>query len=82
MRQHSCGDRSATPTPATPGERVRRHRRIGETIEELHRGTLDAHAAELAHHFAEVAAGGEAGKALVYAMRAGERTNPRSPTSS
>jgi tetratricopeptide (TPR) repeat protein len=60
---------------ATPAERVRLHLRVGETIEELHRTTLDAHASELAHHFSEAAPAGDAEKALAYSMRAGERAD-------
>jgi tetratricopeptide (TPR) repeat protein len=57
------------PIPA----RVQLHRRVGEAIERLYGSGSEAHVAELAHHFAEVAAAGEATKALVYARRAGER---------
>ena len=57
------------PIPA----RMDLHRRVGEAIERQHGRGLDAHVAELAHHFAEAAAAGEAAKALAYARRAGER---------
>ena len=53
--------------------RVQLHRRVGETIEALYGTGSSAPVAELARHFAEVAAAGEAGKALAYARRAGER---------
>src|SRR5215218_7695994 len=49
------------------------HRRVGEAIERQYGAGLGPHVAELAHHFAEVAAAGEAAKALAYARRAGER---------
>ena len=53
--------------------RVRLHRQIGEALER--RG--DASAAELAHHFAEAAATGVAGKALEHAVRAAEEAHAR-----
>jgi len=54
--------------------RVRLHRKIGETLEELHEGALESQLAALAYHFAEGAlAGGDVEKALRYARRAGER---------
>ena len=53
--------------------RVRVHRQIGEALER--RG--DASAAELAHHFAEAAATGVAGKALEHALRAAEEARAR-----
>ena len=53
--------------------RVQLHRRVGETIEAVYGTGSSAPVAELARHFAEVAAAGEAGKALAYARRAGER---------
>jgi class 3 adenylate cyclase len=54
--------------------RVRLHRKIGETLEELHEGALEPHLAALAYHFAEGAhAGGDVDKAIQYARRAGER---------
>ena len=53
--------------------RVRLHARIAETLEELYGDEADAHAVELAHHFAEAEAvsGGE--KLAHYSMLAGER---------
>jgi tetratricopeptide (TPR) repeat protein len=53
--------------------RVQLHRRVGETIEAVYGTGSSAPVAELARHFAEVAAAGEAGKALAYARRAGEQ---------
>ena len=52
--------------------RVQLHRRVGETIEAVYGTGSSAPVAELARHFAEVAAAGEAGKALAYA-RTGRR---------
>jgi AAA ATPase domain len=53
--------------------RMQLHRRVGAAIERLHGAASPAHAAELARHFAEVAATGEAAKALAYARQAGEQ---------
>src|SRR6266508_262086 len=57
------------PIPA----RMQLHRQVGEAIERLYGSGSGAHVAELARHFAEVAAAGEGAKALEYARRAGER---------
>jgi AAA ATPase domain len=58
------------PIPA----RAQLHHRVGEAIEGVYGTGTGAHVAELARHFAEVAAAGEAAaKALVYARLAGER---------
>jgi tetratricopeptide (TPR) repeat protein len=54
--------------------RLRLHKRIGEALE--HRD-VDAHLDELAHHFAEAAALGEAGKAVEYGRRAAARAIDR-----
>jgi DNA-binding winged helix-turn-helix (wHTH) protein/tetratricopeptide (TPR) repeat protein len=53
--------------------RVRWHRRVGETLEQLHRSNLDAHLPELAHHFFQAAPAGDAQKAIRYGTRAAER---------
>jgi predicted ATPase len=55
------------PIPA----RMDLHRRVGEAVERQY-GTGRTYLAELAYHFAEAAAAGEAAKALAYARRAGE----------
>src|SRR5262249_26068143 len=52
---------------------VRLHRRIGEVLEGLYREHPEPHLAELAYHFAEAAQGGDAAKAIDYAVRAGDR---------
>jgi AAA ATPase domain len=54
----------------TTAERIRLHREVGEALEEVH-GDDPEHLAELAHHFAEAAPGGDAERALGYAARAG-----------
>ena len=53
--------------------RTQLHQRVGEAIERVHGAGSGAHVAELGRHFAEVAATGEAAKALAYARLAGER---------
>ena len=55
-----------------PTRRARFHRRVGEAIETVHAGHLDAHLPELAHHFAQAAIG-DSDKAFDYAFRAGAR---------
>jgi len=50
------------------------HRRIGGTLERLYAVDLDRHTAELAYHFGEaLESGGDAEKAIGYALRAGAR---------
>jgi DNA-binding SARP family transcriptional activator len=53
--------------------RVKLHRQVGEALEALYSSDLDAHLAELAHHFFESAAAGDGEKAVDYARRAGAR---------
>jgi tetratricopeptide (TPR) repeat protein len=55
------------------GQRVRLHQQAGEALETLYAQDLGPHLAEVAHHFFEAAAGGDAGKAAGYAERAGQR---------
>lgn len=45
------------------------HGKIGQALEDLHRANLEAHLAELAHHFREA---GQREKAVDYSIRAGE----------
>lgn len=53
--------------------RARLHGRVAHALEELEAGGEEVHAAELAHHFFLAAqAGGDAGKAVGYALRAAE----------
>jgi tetratricopeptide (TPR) repeat protein len=54
-------------------DRLQLHQRVGEAMERVYGAGPGAHVAELARHFAEVAAAGEGGKALAYARLAGER---------
>jgi DNA-binding SARP family transcriptional activator/tetratricopeptide (TPR) repeat protein len=57
----------------TTPRRVQLHRRAGEALEAFYAEDPEPHLAELAHHFFEAAPGGDVGKALEYAQRAGER---------
>ena len=53
--------------------RVRLHARIGEALEELYGSEVEAHAAELVHHFAQAEAVVGAEKLVHYSLLAGER---------
>ena len=53
--------------------RVRLHARIAETMEEMYGDDADAHAAELAHHFAEAQTVLGSEKLVHYSLLAGER---------
>ena len=53
--------------------KVRLHARIAETLEELYGDNAEAHAAELAHHFAEAQTVLGVDKLVKYSLPAGER---------
>jgi DNA-binding winged helix-turn-helix (wHTH) protein/tetratricopeptide (TPR) repeat protein len=53
--------------------RMRLHRRVGDTLEQLERGTPNPPLADLAHHFGHAASEETADKAVDYAVRAGDR---------
>lgn len=55
------------------GRRAGLHRDVGEALEDLCGGNVDAHVPELAHHFFESAAVGGAAKALEFSARAGDQ---------
>jgi tetratricopeptide (TPR) repeat protein/predicted Ser/Thr protein kinase len=55
--------------------RIRLHRRVAEAIEERAGGRADPPLADLAYHFSQSASAGTADKAVVYAMRAGDRAS-------
>jgi eukaryotic-like serine/threonine-protein kinase len=55
--------------------RLHLHRRVGETLEKLYPAEVDARVAELAHHFVQAIALGDAEKAIAYAVRAAERSD-------
>src|SRR5207248_834686 len=54
--------------PAT--HRARLHRRVGEVLEALYKGSPESHLAELAHHFLMAVPAADSAKAREYAMRA------------
>ncbi|MFQ6030213.1 MAG: AAA family ATPase, partial [Dehalococcoidia bacterium] len=53
--------------------RVRLHGRIAQTLEALYAGNLEAHAAELAHHFGQAEASLGSDKLIHYSLMAGNR---------
>ena len=57
----------------SPARRLLLHRRVGDVLEEIYAGAVGPHLGELAHHFFEAAALGEADKAVGYAERAARR---------
>lgn len=57
----------------SPSRRVRAHLRVAEAIETVYAGDLDAHAAELAHHFREALPAAGIDKARTYSLLAAER---------
>ena len=52
--------------------KMQSHAAIGEALERLHQSDREAHAAELAHHFAEAGAVGSPEKVIEYSLIAGE----------
>ena len=57
----------------TPVRRLGLHQRAAEVLEAVYAADLEPHLAELAYHFFAAAPAGEAGKAIDYAQRAGNR---------
>ena len=57
----------------TTSRTVRLHARIGEALEALYGDDAEAHAAELAHHFAEAQTSTGPGKLVRYSLLAGEQ---------
>ncbi len=53
--------------------RMNGHRAVGEALEQVYRGAIDAHLPELAHHFLSAALRGDLAKAVGYAERAARR---------
>jgi hypothetical protein len=66
IRQTIYGELTAT-------RRALLHRRAACALETIHAADLDAHLAELAHHFAQAGSAGDLGKAIDYCTRAGDR---------
>ena len=61
--------RNALNDEANSEERARIHLEIGQALEEIHGAEVEAHLAQLAHHFREA---GDTEKAVAYLIRAGE----------
>jgi eukaryotic-like serine/threonine-protein kinase len=61
--------RNALSEELNSAQRAQLHLKIGEVLEELYESDIEAHVAELAHHFR---AAGDAKKAVDYSIRAGE----------
>ena len=57
--------------------RARQHRKVAEALEARHAGDLDTVIADLATHWAEASAGGDPGRAIEFAVRAGQQANER-----
>jgi tetratricopeptide (TPR) repeat protein len=53
--------------------RIGAHRAVGEALEQVYRGAIESHLAELAHHFLAAAPRGDLAKAVDYAQRAAQR---------
>jgi tetratricopeptide (TPR) repeat protein len=53
--------------------RMNGHRAVGEALERVYRGAIDAHLPELAHHFLSAAPRGDVAKAVDYAEQAAYR---------
>jgi hypothetical protein len=53
--------------------RMNAHRAVGEALEHVYRGAIEAHLPELAHHFLSAAPRGDLAKAVDYAERAARR---------
>jgi len=66
--------REALYTNLQMTDRVRLHRQIGEALEKLYHDNVEPLLTELAHHFFQAAPGGDAEKAINYAVRAAERS--------
>ncbi len=57
--------------------RARQHRKVAEALEARHAGDLNTVVADLATHWAEASAGGDPGRAIELATRAGAQANER-----
>jgi predicted ATPase len=52
--------------------RMKTHRRVAETLEDVYRGEIEEHLQELAHHWFKAAQAGDAAKTLRFATQAAE----------
>jgi tetratricopeptide (TPR) repeat protein len=59
----------------TAARRVQLHRQVGEELEVLYAHDPEPHLAELAHHFFQGLSGGDVGRTVDYARRAGDRAS-------
>jgi len=57
----------------SPSRRAALHHAVARAIEMVHAATLDAHLADLAHHYVAAVADGTAAQALQYSLQAAER---------
>jgi tetratricopeptide (TPR) repeat protein len=57
----------------TPSRRVLLHRGAAAALRQIHRDDLDAHVADIAHHYFEASVDGDVGEAIDYAGRAAQR---------
>ena len=70
----TSSSRDALYRELEPSRRAELHWRVGTALEQVNRGDLDPHLAELAHHFLlAIGPGRDAGRAVEYSARAGER---------
>lgn len=69
--------REALCDTITGANRARLHGRIGEALATLYERGVEVELAEIARHFVEGAAVGDAGRALEYCQRAAEQANQR-----
>ncbi len=65
--------RDALYDELSPGRRKVLHKKVGEALEELRRGELDAHLSELALHFSAAGSPADRAKVVRYSRRAGDR---------
>ncbi len=73
FRFHHALMRETIYADLPPRRRNRMHRRIAEVLESVYADDLDAHLAELAHHYQAAGRGQAATLAIDYAARAGAR---------
>ena len=69
--------RETLPGELSASRRARQHRKVAEALEARHAGALDTVIADLATHWAEATAGGDPGRAIELAIRAGARADER-----
>jgi DNA-binding SARP family transcriptional activator len=65
--------RQALYEELSASRRTRLHKKIGEAIESVYSGAIDAHLVDLAHHYFEAAPMGAVDKFVDYSIRAGQQ---------